>query len=153
MLVETLSGRRQQGLIFLNPGTNSRCAPATVGQVTSYSRGPSLGHFVRSIDFFASHCMLLFARRGCRFSGSEDRASNCHVPALLRSLGPAPMDLLTFAGDVVIPIHERTVGVVPPSPDVQFEMCWQAVSVRAANELERLPLKHRRTGVMRQPGV
>ena len=40
--------------------------------------------------------------------------------------------LFTFAGHLVIPVHERAVGVVPPSPDVQFEMCRQAVSVRAA---------------------
>jgi hypothetical protein len=32
-------------------------------------------------------------------------------------------------------------------------MRWQPVSARAANELERLPLEHRRTVVIRQPGL
>ena len=32
-------------------------------------------------------------------------------------------------------------------------MRWQAVSVRAANELERLSLEHRRSGVTQKPGV
>src|SRR5664279_859202 len=32
-------------------------------------------------------------------------------------------------------------------------MCWQSVPVREANELERLPLEHWRTGVTRQPWV
>src|SRR5947209_18909591 len=75
--------------------------------------------------------------------------------ALLSSLGlpSSSVDLFTFAAHLVVPIHECAVGVVPPSPDVQFEMCWQPVSVRAANELERLPLEHRRTVVMREPGV
>src|SRR5437899_136539 len=63
------------------------------------------------------------------------------------------IDLLTFAAHLVVPIHECAVGVVPPSPDVQFEMCRQPVSVRATDELERLPLEHRRTVVMREPGV
>src|SRR5262249_11736178 len=60
--------------------------------------------------------------------------------------------LLTFAAHLVIPVHERTVWVVPPGPDVQFEMCWQAVTIRAVNELERLSLKYRRSAVTRQPG-
>src|SRR5689334_20620585 len=69
------------------------------------------------------------------------------------SCGWPPCDLITFAAHVGIPVNERTVGVVPPCPDVQFEVCRQTVSVRAANELERLPLEYRRTVVMRQPSV
>ncbi len=42
--------------------------------------------------------------------------------------------LLTFAIHPVIPVHEGTVWVVPPSPDVQLEVCGQAVPVRAANQ-------------------
>jgi hypothetical protein len=49
MLVEMLSGRRQQCLIFVNPGTSSR-------------GGRAMRHLVRSIDFFASHFMLLLQR-------------------------------------------------------------------------------------------
>src|ERR1035438_10536176 len=62
------------------------------------------------------------------------------------------IDLFTFAGHLVVPVHERTVRVVPPSPDVQFEMCRQTVPVRAVHELERLSLEYRRTAVTRQPG-
>ena len=46
--------------------------------------------------------------------------------------------LLTFAGDFVIPIHERAVGIVAPCPDVQLKKCRNAISVRAVNELESL---------------
>jgi len=55
--------------------------------------------------------------------------------------------LFAFAGHLAIPVHERAVGVVPPGPDVQLEVRRQAVTVRAGNELERLPLQHRRTAV------
>ena len=69
-----------------------------------------------------------------------------------RPCGPPSLELLAFAAHLVIPVHERAVGVVPPCPDVQFEMCRQAVPVRAVDELERLSLEHRRSVVTRQPG-
>jgi len=37
------------------------------------------------------------------------------------SLGKRLPDLLACAGYVVVPIHERTLGVVAPRPNVQFE--------------------------------
>jgi hypothetical protein len=61
--------------------------------------------------------------------------------------------LLAFAGHLRVPVHERTVRIVPPRPDVQFEKCGQAEPVRAIDDLECLPLKHRRTGVIRKPRV
>src|SRR5204863_26122 len=62
-------------------------------------------------------------------------------------------NLLTFAAHLVIPIHESSLRIIPPRPDVEFEMCGQAVPVRAVYELERLSLEHRRTRVTRPPGV
>src|SRR3954447_23307914 len=44
--------------------------------------------------------------------------------------------LFTFAAHLVIPVPKRAVGFSPPSPDVQLEMCRQAVPVRAADELK-----------------
>src|SRR5690349_15334049 len=60
-------------------------------------------------------------------------------------------DLFTFTGHLVIPVHKGAVRVIAPGPDVQFEVCRQAVSVRAGNVLERLSLEHRRTIVIREP--
>src|SRR5205807_695803 len=61
--------------------------------------------------------------------------------------------LLAFARDAVIPVDEGAVGVVPPSPNVQLEMCGQAVPVRAVDKLKRLALEHRRTAVIGEPGI
>ena len=36
-------------------------------------------------------------------------------------------DLLTFAGHLIVPVHECTVGVVPPRPTVQLEKRRYAV--------------------------
>src|SRR5689334_13245003 len=63
-----------------------------------------------------------------------------------------PFDLLVFAGYPRVPVHERTVGVIPPGPDVQLELCGQSVPVWASDDLEHLALEHRRSVVMRQPG-
>jgi hypothetical protein len=67
-----------------------------------------------------------------------------------RTAGPR---LFTLAAHFVIPVYERTVRVVPPGPDVQFEVRRQAVAIRAGDVLERLSLEHRRTVVMGQPHV
>jgi hypothetical protein len=34
---------------------------------------------------------------------------------------PSPIDLLTFTGHVVVPVYERTLRVITPCPDVEFE--------------------------------
>jgi len=33
----------------------------------------------------------------------------------------SPIDLLTFAGHVVVPVHERALRVIAPGPDVELE--------------------------------
>ncbi len=59
--------------------------------------------------------------------------------------------LLTFAGHVVIPVHERAIGVLSPGPDMEFEECGQAIPVWAIDQLKRLALQHRRTVMARHP--
>jgi hypothetical protein len=44
------------------------------------------------------------------------------------------INLLTFAGHVIVPVHKCSVGVVPPGPNVQFEKRRYAVAVWAAHE-------------------
>ncbi len=62
------------------------------------------------------------------------------------------LDLLIFTSHGIVPVHESAVRIIPPSPNMQFEKCWYAVSIRAVNQQEGLALKHRRGGVIRQPG-
>jgi hypothetical protein len=80
-----------------------------------------------------------------RLNGVADRTRNC-IPALAQD-GPinlvvgAPFDahlrnLLTFATYSVVPVHERPVRIVPPSPDMQLEKRGQSVPIRAVHELE-----------------
>jgi hypothetical protein len=61
-------------------------------------------------------------------------------------------DLLVFAGDSIVPIDERALRVVSPSPDVQLEECGQVEPVRAADELERLAFEHGWFFMVLQPG-
>ena len=60
----------------------------------------------------------------------------------------APIDLLAFAGHVIVPVHERTVWVVPPRPNVQLEKRRYTVAVRTANEQEGLSFEYRRIVVV-----
>src|SRR5215467_4795470 len=57
-------------------------------------------------------------------------------------------NLLAFAGDVIVPVHERAVGVVPPSPDVQLKNRTDPVAVRAADEQKGLSFEHWRSVVV-----
>ena len=65
-----------------------------------------------------------------------------------------PRTLLTVATHVIVPVDIRTLGVVPPSPDVQLKERRYVEAVWAANELEDLAIQHRRSVVMAgQPSV
>ena len=58
-----------------------------------------------------------------------------------------------FAGHVIVPVHERTLRVVAPGPDVQFEKRIQVETVGGSNELKVLSFKYRRSIiVILQPG-
>jgi hypothetical protein len=64
----------------------------------------------------------------------------------------ARLGLLMFAGYTRVPVHERTLGVVPPGPDVQFELCGRSVPLGLLTYWNTWPLEHGRTVVMREPG-
>ncbi len=56
-------------------------------------------------------------------------------------------DPFTFAAHLVTPVHEGALGVIAMSRRT-VRNARQAVSVGARNELKRLSLEHRRTGVL-----
>ena len=62
------------------------------------------------------------------------------------------IDLLIFTTHRIVPVHERALGVIPPSPHVQLEKGEYAIPVRAVNLQEGLALEHRRAGVILEPG-
>src|SRR3954471_14251511 len=53
----------------------------------------------------------------------------------------APFLLLQFAGHRVIPIHERSLRIVAPCPDMQFEERIQVEPVRRSDELKILSVE------------
>src|SRR5580704_17638601 len=57
-------------------------------------------------------------------------------------------DLLTFATHQVVPVHEGTLGVVPPGPDVELEERIDGEAIRQADEIEDLPVEYRRRVVV-----
>jgi hypothetical protein len=62
------------------------------------------------------------------------------------------MPLLTFAGHIVVPVDERTLGVVAPRPDVQLEEIGQIKTIRRRDELKILAIEcGRRIVVILQP--
>src|SRR5271156_921591 len=56
------------------------------------------------------------------------------------------------ATHVVVPVNERSLGVVPPGPDVQFEERVYGEAVRGVDESEDLTLQNRWSGMSLQPG-
>jgi hypothetical protein len=48
------------------------------------------------------------------------RVSHIPTPPDVREL-TFPLGLLTVAGHVVVPVHERPLRIIPPGPDVEFE--------------------------------
>jgi hypothetical protein len=42
--------------------------------------------------------------------------------------------LLAFTSHPVVPIHECSLGVVPPGPDMEFEERWYVESIRAVDK-------------------
>jgi len=51
--------------------------------------------------------------------------------------------LLGFAGHQIIPVHKRTLGVVPARPDMQLEeRAGYGELVRGADEMEGLAFEH-----------
>jgi hypothetical protein len=56
--------------------------------------------------------------------------------------------LLTFASYLIIPVHERTLGIFAPCPDVQLEEIRQVETVWRGDELEVLSIERRRIVVI-----
>src|ERR1035437_7620921 len=59
-----------------------------------------------------------------------------------------PIDLLTCAGHVVVPVHERALRVTAPAADVEQEESRDVEAIRGADEIENLPVEHRRSVVI-----
>jgi hypothetical protein len=58
--------------------------------------------------------------------------------------------LFILTRHVRVPVHERTVGVIAPCPDMQFKQARQAVAVRRAYVLQQLTLVYRRCLLVRR---
>ena len=68
------------------------------------------------------------------YTGTKDRLG--HQPT-------SPIDLLALATHSIVPIHESTLGIVPPGPDVQFEERIDVETIREADKVEDLPVQYR----------
>ena len=60
----------------------------------------------------------------------------------------ASIDLLISAGHVVVPVHERTLWVTAPGPDVELEERRNVEAIGGTDEIEDLPIEHRRSVVI-----
>src|SRR5208282_2616604 len=58
---------------------------------------------------------------------------------------------VTCAAHVVVPVNERSLGIFPPCPDVQFEERRYGEAVRGVDEGEDLTLQNGRTGMSLHP--
>src|SRR5882762_3481031 len=86
----------------------------------------------RLYEMTTAHGGRFLAKPAPRFSVHTTRSVSCRHG----------IDLLTLAAHLIVPVHERTFGIILPGPDVQFEEGGQVVPVRAADELEGLTFKH-----------
>jgi hypothetical protein len=91
-----------------------------------------------------------------------EKASVCHIPTPPRRRlrtnvqvqktgqghGTHPIDLLTCAGHVVVPVHERALRVIAPGPDLELEECRNVEAIGGTHEIEDLPVEHRRRVVI-----
>ena len=78
-------------------------------------------------------------RHSNTLAGTKDRSGHEQTSAL---------DLLTFASHPIVPVHEGTLGIVPPGPDVQLEECRDVEAIRGVDKIEDLPLENRRSVVI-----
>src|SRR5450755_3116058 len=59
---------------------------------------------------------------------------------------------VTCATHVVVPVNERSLGIFPPCPDVEFEERLYGEAVRGVDEREDLTLQNGRSRMSLQPG-
>src|SRR5271170_5442805 len=63
------------------------------------------------------------------------------------------IDRLTSATHPIVPVHEGTLWVFLPGPDVQLEECGDVEAIRGVDKIEDLPLEHRGSVViLGEPG-
>src|ERR1700734_983190 len=80
---------------------------------------------------------------------SVRRFPHLHTPSHGQT---SPTDLLTVASHGIVPVHEGTLGVVPPGPHMEFEERIDAEAIREANEIENLIVEYGRSvGIGREP--
>ncbi|MGB8733792.1 MAG: hypothetical protein WCC99_21240, partial [Candidatus Sulfotelmatobacter sp.] len=63
---------------------------------------------------------------------SDGYVRNVQVRKTGQVTSKAPFDLLTSAGHVVVPVHERALRVIAPGPDVELEEGRDVEAIRGA---------------------
>ena len=79
---------------------------------------------------------------------SDGYVRNVQVRKTGQVTSNASIDLLTSAGHVVVPVHERTLWVTAPGPDVELEERRNVEAIGGTDEIEDLPVEHRRSVVI-----